>query len=178
MKQLIEGLDHHDMKNQISPILSVDEFAAKMGSDDDIVTLAFSVKGDQAAKDLSNWFERGYDFVLDAQPSTGEIARNRYLVFVEMQRRLAIPSRIIEILDDLGTLTAYKLSDWTIKINEEEIEATEELLKQNIVLSPHQYRINKETDLNEMREMAGVEPHKIYKEQDADLKAFKAIAGL
>ena len=95
-----------------------------------------------------------------------------------MLRRLAAPERIIELLDDLQTLTSLELSDWKIKINEETIEVDKDLIKQNMVLSPHEYRINTETDLNEMREMAGVEPHKIYKEQDAELKAFKAIAGL
>ena len=178
MNQLNEGLDYNDMINQIVPILSVDEYSAKMGSDDEIVTLAFSVKGEQAAKDLSNWFERGYDYVLDSQVSSGEIARNKYLVFVEMLRRLAVPERIIELLDDLKTLTSLELDDWKIQINDDVIAADQELIKQNIVLSPHQYRVNTETDLNELREMAGVEPHKMFREQDAELRAYKAIAGL
>jgi hypothetical protein len=178
MKQLNEGLDHNDMINQLVPVLSVDEYSAKMGTDDEIITLAFTVTGEQASKDLATWFERGYDYVLDSQVSTGEISRNKYLVFVEMVRRLAAPERIIELLDDLKTLTALELSDWKIKISNDEIEADQELLKQNMILSPHQYRINTETDLNEMRELSGVEPRKIYTEQDAELKAFKAIAGL
>lgn len=178
MKQLTEGLDYRDLENQVIPIVSIDEYSAKMGTDDEIITLAFAVKGEQAAKDLSNWFERGYDYVLDSQVSTGEISRNKYLVFVEMLRRLAAPERIVELLDDLKTLTSLDLSDWKIKINDDEIEVDPKLIKQNIVLSPHEYRINTETDLNEMRELSGVEPHKIYKEQDAELKAFKAIAGL
>ena len=95
-----------------------------------------------------------------------------------MVRRLAAPERILELLDDLKTLTSLDVTDWKIKINDDEIEPDKALLKQNLVLSPHQYRINTETDLNEMRELSGVEPHKIYTEQDAELKAYKAIAGL
>ena len=40
------------------------------------------------------------------------------------------------------------------------------------------YRESKETELNEMRELSGIEPHKIYNEQDKELKNFKAMAGL
>ena len=33
-----EGLDYMDMEHQIEPTVSVDEYAAKMGKDSDIVT--------------------------------------------------------------------------------------------------------------------------------------------
>jgi hypothetical protein len=70
------------------------------------------------------------------------------------------------------------MSDWTIEVNDIEIEADIDQLKSNILLSPHQYREAKETELNEMRELSGIEPHKIYTEQDNELKNFKAMAGL
>jgi len=178
MKQLNEGLDFGDMVHQVSSELSIDEYSAKMGSDDEIVTLAFTVKGEQASKDLSNWFERGYDFILDAQVSAGEISQNKYLVFVEMDRRSRVPERVLELLDDLETLTEIPVSQWKIKIDGEEVEPSLDVLKKRIILSPHQYRINAETELNEMRELSGVEPHKIYKEQDSQLKSFIALAGL
>ena len=123
----------------------------------------------------------GYDFVLDAQVSEGEISPGRYLVFVEMNRRSTVPARIIELLEDLETLTDMKLTDWTIIVDEEEYEPTEEVLKQVIVMSPHNYRVEeeKEEELNEMRENAGLEVKSIYSDkQDAELKAFKAMAGL
>jgi len=31
------------------------------------------------------WFEKGYDFVVDADRSPGEIKPNRYLVYVELR---------------------------------------------------------------------------------------------
>jgi len=48
-------------------------------------------------------------------------------------------------------------------------------------MSPHNYRVEeeKEEDLNEMRENAGLDAKPIYADkQDAELKAFKAMAGL
>lgn len=178
MNQLNEGVDYKDFVRQIIPVLSIDEYEAKTGSDDETVTLAFIVKGKEASQDLAAWFEKGYDFVIDAQVSKGEVRRGKHMVFVEMERRSKVPERIIEMLEDLETLTNLELADWTIEINDLEIEADLDQLKANILLSPHLYRENKETELNEMRELSGIEPHKIFGEQDSQLKAFKAMAGL
>ena len=178
MNQLNEGIDYKDFVRQIFPVLSIDEYEAKTGSDDETVTLAFTVKGKQASDDLASWFEKGYDFVIDAQVSKGEVRRGKHVVFVEMERRSKVPERIIEILQDLETLTNLEMSDWTIEVNDTEIEADIDQLKANILLSPHLYRESKETELNEMRELSGLEPHKIYNEQDKELKNFKAMAGL
>ena len=51
------------------------------------------------------------------------------------------------------------------------------------MLSPHEYREEEETEevadeMNEMRERAGIQPKNIFKEQDKEIKAFKAMAGL
>lgn len=175
---LTESLDYHDMVNQVTPIVTIDEYSAKMGDDDEIVTLSFIVRGEQASTDLVDWFERGYDWVLDAQVSDGEFSLGKYLVFVEMDRRNAVPKRIIELLEDLETLTDIPLSDYTIKIDGEEYPAELDKLTKAIITSPHEYRQIKEKDLNEMRELSGMEPVKIFTEQDADIKKFKAIAGL
>jgi len=180
-KILNEGLDYHDLEGIVIPRVTIDEYAAQMGKDSEIVTLAFIVKNKQAGEDLSDWFERGYDFVLDAQVSEGEISPGRYIVFVEMNRRSTVPSRIIELLEDLKTLTDIKLNDWTIIVDDTEYEPTEEVLKQVIVLSPHNYRVDeeREEDLNEMRHRAGLDVKPIHADkQDADLRAFKSMAGL
>ena len=176
-----EGLDYHDLEGQLLPQVTVDEYAAHMGKDSEIVTLAFTIKNKQAGDDLCDWFERGYDFVLDSQVSEGEISPGKYLVFVEMNRRSSVPSRIIELLKDLKTLTDMKLTDWTIMVDGEEYEPTEEVLKQVIAMSPHDYRVEeeREEDLNEMRHRAGLDVKPIHTDkQDAELKAFKAMAGL
>lgn len=180
-KQIInESLDYMDLENQLEPRLSVDEYSAKMGKDSDIVTLAFTVRNEAAGEDLVDWLERGYDFVLDAQLSDGELSRGKYLVFVEMNRRTSVPERIIEILDDLETLTGLDASDWTIQVDDEDYDADKEILKQVIVLSPKDYRVEeeREEDLNEMRTIAGLPTISVHTEQDEEIKKFKNIAGL
>ena len=179
---LNEGLDYHDLEGQMIPTVTVDEYAAHMGNDSEIVTLAFTIKSEAAGNDLVDWFERGYDFVLDAQVSEGEVKPGQYLVFVEMNRRSSVPKRIIELLDDLETLTAIPVKDWTIIVDEEEYSPEEDVLKQVITISPHDYRETEEVEeeeINEMRERAGLEVKAIHADkQDADIKAFKSMAGL
>jgi len=179
---LNEGLDFHDLEGQMIPTVTVDEYAAHMGTDSEIVTLAFTIKSEAAGNDLVDWFERGYDFVLDAQVSEGEVKPGQYLVFVEMNRRSSVPKRIIELLDDLETLTAIPVKDWTIIVDEEEYSPEEDVLKQVITISPHDYREEEEVEeeeINEMRERAGLEVKAIHADkQDAEIKAFKSMAGL
>lgn len=176
---ITEGLDFQDMEGQIIPTLTVDEYAAKMGSDSDIVTLAFIVKSELAGSDLVDWFERGYDWVLDAQVSDGEIESNRWLVFVELNRRSTVPSRIIELLKDLKTLTNLKITEWTVVVDDEDYEPEEQILKQVIICNPNEYKMKKEEEkeLNEMRIQAGLEHKKLYT-VDSQIKDFISKAGL
>lgn len=180
MKQLLnEGLDYHDMINQIEPKITVDEYAAKMGKDSDIVTLTFVVNSKLAGDDLVGWLERGYDFILDASVSEGEIEPGKYLVFAEMNRRSMVPERIVNILSDLETLTELKLTDWTISVDDETHDADADILKQVMVLSPLEYKKTKEKEeeLNEYRELSGLETKKLHID-DEYTKHLKALAGM
>lgn len=181
--RIIEGLDYHDLEGQMVPIVSVDEYEAKMGKNRDIVTLSFIVKDDRAGKDLVSWFERGYDFVLDASLSKGEVTTGKWLVFVELKRRIRIPERIVQLLSDLTTLTNLQVNDWTVKVDDEEYDADVDILKQIIICNPHRYEKvkqdeEKDKELNEMRQIAGLEIPKINVLLDDSMQRIKDIAGL
>ena len=178
------ALDYMDLKGQLTDKITIDEYAAKMGKDNDIVTVTFIAHSNLAAKDLVTWFERGYDFVLDASVSEGEIEPGKWLVFVEMDRRTKVPERITALLDDLETLTGLKLHEWTIEIDGEEYEADEEIMKEKMILNPNEYKMKKESDededeteddLNEMRLRAGIDVKATYVEDDY-IKHLKSIA--
>ena len=177
--RLDEGLDYHDMKGQIDSKVSVDEYAAKMGEDSQIVTLTFILKSKEAAKDLVSWLEIGYEFVLDASVSAGELEPGKWLVFVEMKRRSNVPEKIVTILKDLETLTDRPVKDYTIKVNDETYDADPEMLKQVIILSPNQYEKEKGEDeeLNEMRNIAGLSTTNNYS-IDEEIKKYIQNAGL
>ena len=177
---LNEGLDYHDMNGQLVPEISVDEYSANMGKNSDVITIAFTVKSKDVGEDLSDWFEGGYDGVLDAEVSEGEVSPGKYLVFVEISRRSTAPERIVEMLKDLKTLTDLSLDEWTVIVDNEEYKPDEDVLKYAIILSPGKYRIEEENEeeINEMRELSGLEPIKMFTEQDEEIKSFKAMAGL
>lgn len=180
MKQLNEGLDFHDLKGMINPKITVDEYAAKMGEDSDIVTLTFQVNSKLAGEDLSSWLELGYDFVLDASVSDGEIEPGKYLVFVEMKRRGNIPNKIITLLSDLQTLTDMDVKDYTIEVDNEQYDADVDVLKQVLILNPADYKREKgiEDELNEMRKIAGLSNKNIYEDIDAEIRKYITNAGL
>ena len=96
-KQLVEGLEYKSLDGMLKPTLHIDEFSSKMGDDDDICVVSFYVTDEQAAKDLVAWFEKGYDFVLDADRSPGEISPNKYLVYIELKRRTSLLDNIENI---------------------------------------------------------------------------------
>ena len=178
MKTLNESLDYMDMKGQVDKKMTVDEYAAKMGKDSDIVTLTFTVHSHLAAKDLSSWFERGYDFVLDSSVSDGELEPGEWLVFLEMDRRIAVPDRIIRLLTDLETLTGNDIDDWTVDIDGTEVGANEQLIRDQMILNPNEYRMEKEKDekLDEVRQLAGLDPEKPSYVEDEYIKNLKALA--
>lgn len=177
--KLLEGLDYHAMVGQVDSKISVDEYAAKMGKDSDIVTVAFKMNSKLAAQDLVGWLEKGYSFILDASVSEGEISPGKYLVFAEMNRRTSVPERIVEVLTDMQTLTDIPITEWTVSVDDEDYDADEEMLKQVIVLSPLEYKKTKEREeeLNEYRELSGLPTTKMYVE-DEYIKNLKAMAGM
>jgi hypothetical protein len=176
-QSLLEGLEYKDLEGILKPTVHVDEFSSKMGDDDDIIVLSFFTRDKAAAKDLMNWFEKGYDFVLDADQSPGEIKPNRYLVYVEMRRRRAAPEQINELLEDLGTLTEFDPEDWTMVYKEKTYPWSQEEFARLVPLSPREYRERTERDLNEWRIAAGM-PVKATYERDDAIRTIQSAAGI
>jgi hypothetical protein len=176
--QLFEALQYKDMEGLMKPTIHVDEFSSKMGDDDDIIVISFFVRDERAAKDLMNWFEKGYDFVIDADRSPGEIKPNRYLVYVEIRRRSTAGGQVDQLIDDLGTLTEFDKDDWTIHYRGEEVPFSRDEFDRLVPLSPKAYREKYDEELNEMRIAAGMETKRIYDRKDKDLQAIQSAAGI
>jgi hypothetical protein len=175
---LVEGLQYKDLEGMMKPTIHVDEFAAKMGDDDDIIVLSFFVRDLQAAKDLVAWFEKGYDFVLDADRSPGEIKPSRYLVYLEMRRRRSAPRNIQTLLDDLGTLTEFAPQDWRMHYEDREHDWSEQTFAELVPLTPDAYRATHEDELNDVRTAAGIAPKKVHEKLPDDVKALQSAAGI
>ena len=148
-QQLNEDLLAGDLRMLVDNIFEVDSYASKMGSDKDIVVLAFTVESAEPAKDLVNFVERGYDFVLDADSTPGELSDGRYKVFVEIERNRRIGDQILELLDGVKKLSEIDNFKFRYYKSFHSIDATEENLKEEIPSNKNDYeqRIN-ERQLN------------------------------
>jgi hypothetical protein len=174
---IMEGLGYKDMEGLVKPEIHIDEFESKMGSDEDIIVVSFFITEEQASKDLMKWFETGYDFILDADRSPGEIQPNRYLVYVEIRRRTAAGEYVQQLLDDLSTLTEFSPDDWTMVYDGERMPYSQEEFERIVPLSPKEYRQQHDEDLNEMRTAAGL-PAKTFYEEDEEIRSLQAAAGI
>ena len=177
--QLFEALQYKDLEGLMKPTVHVDEFSSKMGDDDDIIVLSFFVRDESAAKDLMNWFEKGYDFVIDADRSPGEIKPNRYLVYVEIRRRSNAGGNVEQLLNDLNTLTEFAdSSEWTMHYKGDHIPFSRDTFDQLVPLSPRAYRERSDRDLNEVRVAAGIPVVSNYDKRDPALQAIQSAAGI
>ena len=177
--QLFESLGFRDLEGMLKPTIHVDEFSSKMGDDDDIIVISFFVRDAQAAKDLMMWFEKGYDFVLDADRSPGEIRPGRYLVYVELRRRSTAGGNVEQLLDDLNTLTEFEDGTaWTMHYRDQEIPFTRDAFDATVPLTPRAYRERYEKDLNEVRVAAGLPVVTTYDRQDRALQTIQSAAGI
>ena len=133
------GLRQGDLKDMIYRVFEVDSFKSKMGDDKDIVTLSFSVKEGAAAKDLENFLEKGYDFVLDADATAGEQSDGTYKVFVELERNRHVPEHIMEIVDGVSKLGNLDSIKYRYYKNFKSVDASEESLSETIPLDSNDY---------------------------------------
>ena len=162
VKLLRENLEKDDLKRLVTNAVHIDQFKSKMGDDADICVASFKVKGKEPANDLVAFLEKGYDFILDADVSSGEQDGGDYLVFVEMDRAKDLPGNLMKILEDITNLTEQKTDDWTFTYyrDQREQEISEEALKNTVVLTPEEYRKRYEKEdkeLDQLKTAAGVD---------------------
>jgi hypothetical protein len=175
---LFESLNFKDMEGLVKPTIHVDEFSSKMGDDDDIIVISFFVRDPQAAKDLMNWFEKGYDFVLDADKSPGEIKPGRYLVYVEIRRRSTAGAHVEQLINDLDTLTEYAGDEWSMHYHGKEMPFSRDTFDSVVPLTPKEYRKKHDEELNEVRIAAGLPVVASYDKDDKTIQALQSAAGL
>lgn len=182
---LIEGIQFGDLGRLVKPEMTIDEFRSKMGEDKDIVVVGFTVLGKDPADDMVSFIEKSYDWVLDADISSGETSDGNYLVFVELQRKLEAPKNIYTMLKDLMNLTDQKVDDWSFSYYKEAKTqpVTLENLENTIIKTPKEYEqktsldIDESTELNNLRAISGikVQPTKV---TDSMILSIQLAAGI
>lgn len=113
MSILEEGLRPNDLVDMIYDSFEIDSFQSKMGEDRDVCVLSFRAKDRAPARDMMEFIEKGYNFVLDSDVSAGEDNQGTYHVFVELNRSPDLYNQIVEIVDGIKRLTNIK--EWRFK---------------------------------------------------------------
>jgi hypothetical protein len=159
MRNLFEGLERGDLARLIHPELHVDEFKSKLGDDQDVIVLSFKVDAKEPAVDLVGFIEKGYEWVLDADVSSGEMDDGSYIVFVELDRNNEAPENIISLIEDLMGLTEQDAEDWRVRYYKAHKETTLSLeaLHDLIPLSPEAYeKAYGDKEIDKLKAIAGV----------------------
>jgi translation initiation factor IF-2 len=159
MTQLREGLEADDLKRLVHDELHIDEFKSKLGRDEDVVVISFKVRDKEPAHDLVNFIEKGYDWVIDADVSSGEMDDGDYIVFVECERDATITQHIIDLLADIGKLTGHDLSQWRMRYyrDHKDHPVTKDSIDALVPKTSEEYRRRfGKKELDEMRAVAGV----------------------
>ncbi len=142
MRKLFEGLEQGDLKRLVHSELHIDEFKSKLGDDQDVVVISFKVAGKEPAQDLVNFIEKGYDWVIDADVSSGEMDDGDYIVFIEGDRDEKIAGRILEMMEDIMNTTEQETDEWRVRYHtgQEDHELSLDSLRALIPSSPEAYR--------------------------------------
>jgi len=159
MLNLFEGLEQGDLKRLVHPELHIDEFKSKLGDDQDVVVLSFKVSAKEPALDLVGYIEKGYDWIIDADISSGEMDDGSYIVFVELDRNQDAPENIMNLLQELMNVTDQKTSDWRVRYykSRKETELSLETLKDLVPTSPEAYeRAYGKSELDDLKTAAGM----------------------
>ena len=138
---LFEGLEKDDLARLIHPELHVDEFKSKLGDDEDVVVLSFKVDSKEPANDLVAFIEKGYDWVLDADVSSGEMDDGSYIVFVEIDRNEELAENIMSLMIDIMNLTGQDTEEWRVRYykSHKEQQLSDEALASMIPNTPEKY---------------------------------------
>tara|TARA_B100002019_G_scaffold214621_1_gene187205 strand:- start:1365 stop:2081 length:717 start_codon:yes stop_codon:yes gene_type:complete len=138
------GLRKEDLKHTIYDIFEIDSFSSKMGEDEDIVVVSFSMRDKGPAEDLVKFLESGYSFILDADVTPGEQRDGTYKVFVEMERSNDVATNVFEIIDGVKKISGLDKLKFRYYKNFNSNEATLENLNTSIPKSSIDYKRNKE----------------------------------
>jgi hypothetical protein len=158
-QQLNEGLEGGDLKRLVHPELHIDEFKSKLGKDEDVAVVSFKINSKEPALDLVSFCEKGYDFIIDADISSGEMNDGSYVVFVEIERSKELPKQIMVMMEDIMNVTEQEISDWRVRYHTSHTdhELSEESLADMIPLTAAEYKqkYGKE-DIDKLKAAAGV----------------------
>ena len=135
----MEGLRRADLKNTIDNLFTVDQYQSKMGDDKNTIVIRFRATNKEPAIDLMEFVERGFNFVLDSDISSGEERDGCYSVFVELERTKHAPGQVKDLLNGIGQLC--DCTEWRFRWYKDikGYDFSEETFAECVPLTPEEY---------------------------------------
>jgi len=146
---LNESLREGDLRDLVKKVFEIDSFRSKIGDDENTCVISFTVDQEDPAKDLENFIEMGYSFVLDADCTPGEMDDGHYRVFVEIERTRHIGKQIFEIIEGVKKLTGLDEMRFRFFKSFKSMPATEENLAAAVPQDKNAYNIATERNVLE-----------------------------
>ena len=139
MHHLNEELQAGDLKYLVSHVFDIDSYKSKIGEDGDMVVLSFTVDDKAPADDLARFLEMGYEFVLDADSTSGPTSNGKHKVFVEMERNRHVPKQIMQLVNGIARLTGLERFKFRYYKSFKSLPVDEETLSQAIPTNTGEY---------------------------------------
>lgn len=137
--QLNENLERNDLEDLVDGLFFVDRHVSKLGTDSEIVTLTFNVKGKEAANDLTGYIEKAFKWVLDADATPGPNQFGKHSVFVEIERSPKIVVRIQALLKEIENISGSLSWQFKYKKGAATMVADKATLEEIIPKTPDEY---------------------------------------
>lgn len=168
------SLNPGELRDLVRTKIHIDEYDSKMGKNPDIAVISFKVKYQDPAGDLVNFLEKGYDWILDSDVSTGTVSDGSWIVFIEALRRPSLTNKLFDLLEDLKSITRNEPDDYVFSYKTEKkyMPLTPETFEDIVPLTPREYRRRQRPEkLDHMLNAAGMAPGKSQDYSD-DVKEF------
>lgn len=151
------SLRHEDLTGLVIPLLGIDKFQPKTGTEAEVIVVSFHIKNEQAAKDLERFLEMSAVDTLDTETSPNPDEDGHYLVFTELKREKSFWLKLRLLLRDVEntagdlawSVDPYK-ADSLYKLNDPQL--------QQIIITDqaeYEYKIKPEEEIED-DEFAGV----------------------
>lgn len=99
------GIRNEELKNLVLPLVSIDEFEPKIGTNEEVIVVAFYCKDELPAYDLEDFLDKGVVEFLDSEVSPNPDRNGNYVVFVEFKRQPNFWTKLYKVLKDVERVT-------------------------------------------------------------------------
>lgn len=103
--KLNESLREGDLRDTVAPLIEIDRFKPKLGTEEDTVVVAFKANSVDAAKDLGAYLEWSAAGIEDVEVSDASDKDGKFHVYIELKRLPGLCQKILDIIEDVEHAT-------------------------------------------------------------------------